>query len=105
MKYTLLTPTERDALTRLGQTLRLSRLRRNLSQQDMAERMGVNRSTVVALENGAPGVAIGTLLKALDILGYPERLGHLLVDDPIGEDIELMTGRQRARNKDDVADF
>jgi len=105
MKHILLTPAEREALTRLGQTLKLGRLRRNLSQQDMAERMGVSRSTIIALENGTPGIAIGTLLKALDIFGYPERLGSLLADDPIGDELDLATGRQRVRHRHDMADF
>lgn len=96
---------ERASLERLGRTVRLARLRRNLSQDELAARMGVSRSSVVALERGSPGLALGILLKALTVIGYPERLGTLLADDPVGEEMELAIGRKRAGPKDDVADF
>ncbi|HEY0421229.1 MAG TPA: helix-turn-helix transcriptional regulator [Acetobacteraceae bacterium] len=96
---------ERAGLERLGRTIRLARLRRNLSQAELAERMGVSRSSVVMLERGAPGVAIGILLKALTVFGYTERLGEILANDPLGEEMELVTGRKRAGAGDGVADF
>ncbi|WP_372426112.1 helix-turn-helix transcriptional regulator [Salinarimonas chemoclinalis] len=94
---------EYDALARLGETIRLARLRRNLSQVELAERIGVARSSVVALEKGRPGVAIGILMRALTVLGYPERLAELVGSDPIGDGLDL--GRRRAGAKADVADF
>lgn len=102
---TILGLDERESLDRLGRTVRLARLRRNLSQDQFAARMGVSRATVVALEKGAPGVALGILVKALTVLGYTERLGELMASDPVGEEMELAIGRKRAGAKDDVADF
>ncbi len=102
---TILGLDERESLTRLGRTVRLARLRRNLSQQEIAERMGVSRASVVAMEKGEPGVALGILVKGLTVLGYTERLGELLASDPIGEEMDLATGRKRAGARDDVADF
>jgi transcriptional regulator with XRE-family HTH domain len=102
---TVLGTDELESLGRLGRTVRLARLRRNLSQDDLASRMGVSRASVVALEKGTPGVALGILTKALTVLGYTERLGELLGNDPLGEEMELVTGRKRAGAKDDVADF
>ncbi|HSK42021.1 MAG TPA: helix-turn-helix transcriptional regulator [Arenibaculum sp.] len=96
---------ERESLERLGRTVRLARLRRNLSQAELAERMGVSRSSVVMLERGGPGVGIGILLKALTVFGYTDRLGEILADDPMGEEMELVTGRRRAGTRDGVADF
>lgn len=96
---------ERNALHKLGKSIRLARLRRGLSQNDFAERVGVGRGAVVTLENGAPGVGIGILAKALMVLGYADRLGDLLASDPIGDEMDLAMGRQRAGAKDDVADF
>jgi transcriptional regulator with XRE-family HTH domain len=96
---------ERESLRRLGLCVRLARLRRNLSQEDLASRMGVGRGAVVHLEKGEPGVGLGILVKALTVLGYTERLGELLANDPIGDEMDLALGRQRAGSKDDVADF
>ncbi|APT35024.1 transcriptional regulator (plasmid) [Methylobacterium phyllosphaerae] len=96
---------ELESLRLLGQRVRLSRLRRNLTQQELAERMGVGRLTVVSLEKGRPGVSLLTLLKALTVFGYTERLGDILAMDPIGEGMEIVTGRQRAAHVSGVADF
>ena len=49
----------------------LRRLRRSqaLSQEELAERMGVTRLSVMALEKGKAGASIGNLLKALTVMG------------------------------------
>lgn len=106
MKTTAIISTaELESLRLLGQRVRLSRLRRNLTQQELAERMGVGRLSVVSLEKGRPGVSLLTLLKALTVFGYTERLGDVLAVDPIGESMEVVTGRQRAAHVRGVADF
>ncbi|MCJ2006075.1 helix-turn-helix domain-containing protein [Methylobacterium sp. E-041] len=102
---TVLSSDELASLARLGQTIRLARLRRNLTQAAFAERMGVGRPSVVAIENGRPGVAVGILLKALTVLGYTERLGEIVAADPIGDDMDAVLGRRRSRRSAHVADF
>lgn len=99
------TPSEAAALGSLGQRIKLARLRRNLPQSDLAAMAGVSRKTIVALEAGSPGSSIAVLAKVLEILGYPDRMAGLLATDPIGEDMELATGRKRAGRRGDVADF
>ena len=101
----VLTSVESHSLSHFGERLRLARLRRNLSQADVAERAGVTRKVIVALEAGAPGTSIGVLAKVLGILGYPERLAGLLESDPLGEDLEAVHGRRKAGGRADVADF
>ncbi|MEE7494849.1 helix-turn-helix transcriptional regulator [Methylobacterium oryzae] len=106
MKTTAIISTEEfESLRLMGQRVRLSRLRRNLTQQELAERMGVGRLAVISLEKGRPGVSLLTLLKALTVFGYTERLGDVLAVDPIGEGMEIVTGRQRAAHVSGVADF
>lgn len=85
--------------------MRLARLRRNLSQAELAERMGVHRPTVINLEKGRPGVTIAIVVKALSVFGYAERIGELLAVDPTGEGMELASGRKRAGSRAGVADF
>jgi DNA-binding XRE family transcriptional regulator len=57
------------ALQRLGENIRLARIRRRLGQDEAAQACGVTRKTLYALENGAPGVAIGVVLTVLWKLG------------------------------------
>ena len=94
---------ELEALARLAASLRRARRRRRLTQDDMALRMAVSRSTYRALEQGNPGVSMGLLLRALFVLGYPERLGSLLDHDPIGDDLDDAYGPKRVRSG--LADF
>ena len=89
----------------LGQRVKLARLRRNLSQAEMAERAGVSRMTWGALEAGRGATSIALLARALEILGYPERLSALLESDPMGEDLEAVHGRRRGGVSDGLADF
>lgn len=106
MRTTAVISTEElQSLRLLAQRVRLCRLRRNLTQQELAERMGVGRMAVVSLEKGRPGVSLLTLLKALTVFGYTERLGDVLAVDPIGESMEVVTGRQRAAHVPGVAAF
>jgi transcriptional regulator with XRE-family HTH domain len=92
-------------LETLGKRIRLARLRRNLSQADMAERAGVTRLTYQRLESGHHSTSLALLVRTLAILGYPDRIPNLLESDPDGEELELATGRQYAGAKKDVADF
>lgn len=102
---TALSTPELDNLATLGQSLRLARRRRNLTQDEMADRMGVSRPTYSQLERGTPTVGLGILLRALTILGYPERLGGLLSEDTIGDAMDDSSGRQRIRKPHGLADF
>lgn len=102
---TIFSSSEAESLQRLGERVRLARLRRNLTQAELADRMGAARLSVVSLEKGRPGVALGTVLKALTVLGYTDRIGELLANDPIGEDMEIVSGRRRASARVDVANF
>ena len=74
------------ALTRLGRDLSLARRRRQFSQESMAERIGTSVATLRRLERGDPSVAVGTVARALFVLGEIERLGGLLdtATDTIG---------------------
>lgn len=92
-------------LAELGKRIRLARLRRNISQADMAIRAGVTRLTYQKLEAGDSSASLALLIRTLAIFGYPDRLPKILESDPEGEDMELTTGRKIAGVKQDVADF
>src|SRR3990167_1842769 len=59
----------KQALTALGQRIRIARLRRGLRLVDVAERVGASRIVISAAEKGKSTVAISTYLGALWVLG------------------------------------
>ena len=63
-----------------------------MPQAELASRLGVSRYTVMALERGDQGVAIGTVLEAAAIVGVP-----LLSEDRFERDRALaVTGTMLA---------
>jgi|SRR5215470_12860678 len=75
-----LPPEVRKALQRLGENLALSRQRRRETQQAWAQRLGVSIPTLIRLEKGDPGVAMGTYATALWLMGRANALPE--VADP-----------------------
>lgn len=61
----------REAVRTAGQIVRAARLSRRMAQSELAERLGVSRYTVMAVERGDARVAIGTVLEAAAIVGVP----------------------------------
>ena len=61
----------RDALGVLGGQIRFARHQRGWTVAELAERIGVSAPTVIAIESGAPGTAIGTVLTAATLVGVP----------------------------------
>lgn len=58
-----------EGLTLLGKTIRLGRMQRRLTAQELAERVGVSRSTLQRIEKGDPKVEIGLMFEAAAIVG------------------------------------
>ncbi len=61
----------RHVLKELGMLIANGRKEKRFAQAELAKRIGVGRMTIVRMENGAPGVAIGYYLTAAWILGLP----------------------------------
>lgn len=60
-----------DAAVVLGQQIKAARVARTWTAVELAERIGVDRRTVAAIEAGDPGVSLGNAFNAADILGVP----------------------------------
>jgi len=58
-----------DVLKRLGRNIRVARLRRKLSREELAERIGLSRYVLADIEKGKPTTAIAAYLGALWALG------------------------------------
>lgn len=94
-----LLPRVQRTLTALGERVRLARLRRDLSSEMVAERAGVSRQTINALENGSGSVSMSTWVQVLYVLGLESDLDLVARDDELGralQDAKLPT-RRRAR--------
>ena len=66
-------PKTREILEQMGEQIRLARLRRKLSAQLVAERAGISRQTLTAIEKGTPTVAIGAYAAVLHALNNSRR--------------------------------
>lgn len=60
-----------EAIRLLGTQVAIARRERAMPEAELAERIGVSRSTVRRIERGDRRVAIGTMLDAAAVLGVP----------------------------------
>lgn len=94
-----LLPKHQRLLATLGENLKLARLRRHLSAEQVAERAGISRSTLHLIESGAPGTSLGKLLQVLAVFRMESDLSLLAADDLLGrklQDAGLTETRRRA---------
>ena len=91
-------PVER-ALRRLGQDISTARRIRRLSQEDLAQRIGTSLSTVRRMEDGYPGTALHTFLRALHVLGRLEDVVRVMAteNDALGMELVREQLPQRVR--------
>ena len=71
---------ERQLLLQLGDRLKRLRKAMGLGTVEMAERVGVSRTTLSAVEAGDPGPSIGTYLRVMSVLGVSGELALLAGD-------------------------
>src|SRR6185436_4915007 len=81
-------PSVRRELVAIGENIRLARLRRRLSATLVAERAGMTRKTLAAVERGDPGVTIGSYANVLHSLGLVHQLGLVATDDELGRKLQ-----------------
>ncbi len=96
---TLLLPKQARLLEEVGKNLRLARLRRKLSAEQVAERAGISQSILQKVEKGDPSTAVGNVLQVLMIHGLEQDILLLAAQDPQGrklQDTGLAIPRQRA---------
>jgi transcriptional regulator with XRE-family HTH domain len=94
----ILLPKMEKTLVQVGENIKLARLRRKLSTEQVAERANISRPTLWNIEKGAGGVAIAAYAQVLFVLGLEKDLLKLAGDDPLGrklQDAELMV-KERA---------
>ncbi|MCL2260256.1 MAG: helix-turn-helix domain-containing protein [Fibromonadales bacterium] len=97
---TVLLPKRERLLRALGEQVKLARLRRDLSAEQLAERAGIARTTLLRLEHGDGGVALSTLVKTLFVLGLEQDILLVAKDDLMGyrlQDLGLLVGKRASK--------
>ena len=101
-KSVLLMPGTKEIMETMGEQIKMARLRRRISAELSAERAGISRATLWAVEKGSPSVSIGIYAAVLHSLnGMDKDLLLIAKDDELGrklQDLELPT-RKRAPQK------
>lgn len=100
-KKPVLFPKTLHILIALGENIKLARLRRKLSTEQVAERANIGRTTLWAIEKGSPAVALGFYVQVLFVLGLEKDLLKVAGDDPLGrklQDAKLLV-KERAPKK------
>jgi transcriptional regulator with XRE-family HTH domain len=95
------------ALKKVGADIRRARIRRGMTQEELAGRVMVNRRTLGQLEKGAPEVAVGILLRTLNALGIDESFKEIASPDmdKIGRTLEARRLPKRAARPKRLADM
>ena len=87
------------ALERLGANIRIARLRRRLTQAELAERIGVSRFVVADVERGKATTGVAAYIGALWALGLVDQL-RSVADPSLDEEgmaLEIARTSKRAR--------
>ncbi|MDX9915633.1 MAG: helix-turn-helix transcriptional regulator [Sphaerochaeta sp.] len=98
-KLALLPAVERK-LSVMGEQIKLARLRRKHSVSLIAERAGISRSTLWAIERGTSSVSIGAYASVLLALNMVDDLLLIAKDDVLGrtiQDLDLPVGKRAPR--------
>lgn len=90
-------PSLKRRLAVLGENIRLARKRRELTTTLVAERAGISRQTLMAIEKGEDQVAMGSYASVLLSLGLEKDLDKIAADDELGRKLQdaRLGGRRR----------
>jgi len=83
----------------MGHTIKNARRRRNLTQRQLAQQSNISLPTLVRLEKGDAGVALGKILEVMSVLD-PEWVTQLLdnmTSDALGTQLTNASLPQRVR--------
>lgn len=100
----VLLPKYKRILLELGENIRLARLRRKLSTEQIAERANMSRTTLYAIEKGSPTVSIGSYFSVLQVLGLEKDFLLIAKDDVLGrklQDAKIKTQRRAPKRTND----
>ena len=102
-KSVVLMPQTLAILEKMGEQIKMARLRRKISAELIAERSGISRATLWAVEKGSSSVAVGIYAAVLHSLNNMDRdLLLIAKDDELGrklQDLDLPIRKRAPQNK------
>lgn len=87
-KKAVVLPSVEKVLTAFGENIKMARLRRRLSAEQVAQRANISRPTLLSIEKGIPGVAIGSYAQVLFVLNLEKDLLLVAADDLLGRKLQ-----------------
>ena len=88
-KSVVLMPGTQEILETMGEQIKMARLRRRISAGLVAERAGISRATLWAVEKGSPSVSVGIYAAVLHALnGMDKELLLVARDDELGRKLQ-----------------
>lgn len=87
-KKRVIFPKHERILAQVGENIRLARKRRKLTTLQVAERAGIDRTTLYRVEKGSPAVSMGAYFVTLRVLGLHEDFLKLAADDVFGRKLQ-----------------
>ncbi|MCK5520466.1 MAG: helix-turn-helix transcriptional regulator [Candidatus Marinimicrobia bacterium] len=101
-KKAILSQKDRIILENIGENIKLARLRRKLTAEQVAERANIGRSTLWHVEKGSEHISIGIILKVLSVFGMENDLKNLALNDALGQKLQdagLIVKKRAPRSK------
>lgn len=95
--HKVLFPKQRRILHTFGEDLLLAMKRRGYTKKLICDRTGFDNKTVNKVFAGDPGVAIGTYLKVMAVLGMEDNFAEVAAHDEVGvklQNIKLLESSQ-----------
>jgi transcriptional regulator with XRE-family HTH domain len=91
------------SLKKMGEDIKIARLRRRLPRTFIADRSGVSVGTITKIENGDPGVSVGNVAAVLWALGFntPFSLIAEHKEDVVANMLDMQRLPKRGRLKKD----
>jgi transcriptional regulator with XRE-family HTH domain len=94
-------PSSQKILDVFGENIKLARLRRKLSLNQVSERAGIAQATLQKIEKGDEAVSMGNYFRVLHTLRLEEDFLKVAEDDELGRKLQDigMTAKKRAPKK------
>ncbi len=89
-------------LEEVGENIKLARLRRKFSAQQVSQRAGITRTTLRSIEKGSPTVSMAGYIQVMFVLGLENDLLNLAKNDELGrklQDTKLVVKKRAPKKK------